>query len=99
MKRNRSYGQESDDDNDLDDISLKLNNYRIRNTESNYLRKYYSTNKHKKIPKKTILETEKSYVMENSSGKKAEITKEELDKVKCIKTEKNKLEKKNQRKR
>ena len=38
--------------------------------------------------------TENSYMMNNSDGSKALITKEDLDKITCLQKEKSKLEKK-----
>ena len=71
--------------------------YNIRNTEEdNYiLRKNYSTKKQNIIPKK-IRETDNSYIMNNSNGKKTEITKEYLEKF--IKDDIKKLEKKSETK-
>ena len=74
--------------------------YKARKTENNsyYLRKNNSTKKQKFVPKKKIRITENSYIMNNSSGKKTEITKKELSEFKCIKDEKEKLEKKSENK-
>ena len=72
--------------------------YQARNTEDNYiLRKNYSTNK-AQAPKKKYLVTEKSYIMNSSLGKRAEITKAELANLRCIKEEKKKLDKKAEKK-
>ena len=77
-----------------------IQRYRLRNnTEDNYaLRKNYSTKRQNFLQNNKILITEHSYIMNNSSGKKSEITKEDLEKLACIKKEKKKLEKKSETK-
>ena len=45
-------------------------------------------------PEKKILVTANSYILNNSNGKKSEITKDSLSQLPCIQTEKRKLDKK-----
>ena len=98
-KKNRSYDdgdEDSDDDleKDYDKIEIRQR-YGLRNSEDNYiLRKNYSTNRRNFLPVNKILVTEKSYILKNSNGKKSEITKEEIEKFRCIRDEKKKLAKK-----
>jgi hypothetical protein len=102
--KKKKYDEESSDEElniKIDDILDIKKRYQVRNTEDNYiLRKNLSTKKQKQLaPKSRILETANSYILSNSNGKKSEITKEDLEKYKCIKDEKKKLEKKNRNKR
>lgn len=103
LKKNRSYDdgdEDSDDDleKDYDKIEIRQR-YGLRNSEENYiLRKNYSTNRRNFLPVNKILVTEKSYILKNSNGKKSEITKEEIEKFRCIRDEKKKLAKKNDKK-
>ena len=103
LKKNRSYEDDDEDsDEDLekeyDKIEIRQR-YGLRNSEDNYiLRKNYSTNRRNFLPVNKILVTEKSYILKNSNGKKSEITKEEIEKFRCIRDEKKKLAKKNDKK-
>ena len=101
--KKKKYDEESSDEElniKIDDILDIKKRYQVRNTEDNYiLRKNLSTKKQKQLaPKSRILETANSYILSNSNGKKSEITKEDLEKYKCIKDEKKKLEKKTETK-
>ena len=94
--KKKKYDEElSDEELDIkiDDILDIKKRYQVRNTEDNYiLRKNFSTKKQKKLePKSRILETANSYILSNSNGKKSEITKEDLEKYKCIKDERKKI--------
>ena len=101
LKKNKSYDDEDSDDDlekDYDKIEIRQR-YGLRNSEDNYiLRKNYSTNRRNFLPVNKILVTEKSYILKNSNGKKSEITKEEIEKFRCIRDEKKKLAKKNDKK-
>ena len=103
LKKNRSYEDDDEDsDEDLekeyDKIEIRQR-YGLRNSEDNYiLRKNYSTNRRNFLPVNKILVTEKSYILKNSNGKLSEITKKEIEKFRCIRDEKKKLAKKNDKK-
>ena len=103
LKKNRSYEDDDEDsDEDLekeyDKIEIRQR-YDLRNSEDNYiLRKNYSTNRRNFLPVNKILVTEKSYILKNSNGKLSEITKKEIEKFRCIRDEKKKLAKKNDKK-
>ena len=92
----KEESEEEEEDIDLDlDYRIKLRN-NIKNSEANnyLLRKNYSLKKPNFTPKNKILVTENSYVFNNSSGVKSEITKEDLSKYAYLKDEKKKLERK-----
>ena len=62
--------------------------------EDNYIiRKNQSAKKVNFTPRNKIFATEDSYVMNNSSGKKSELKKEDINKITCIKNAMEKLEK------
>ena len=96
-KKYKDYNEEESEEdifnfNDYNDLKLK---YKVRNSEDNYIiRKNFSSNKEKFLPKNKILVTDNSYIMKNSNGKKSELTKDEINKYTCIKNEKQKLVKK-----
>jgi hypothetical protein len=92
-KKFKNYEEESEEDNryNLEDLHQLYQKYSGRNTEDNYiLRKNYSTKKPNLSQKKKYLVTEKSYILNSSLGKRAEITKQELAELKCLKNEKKK---------
>ena len=106
-KKYKNYdgeNEEEEDDEirlDLDyKLQLKLNKIALRNNESyNYLGRINhsndSTKRKKSPPKKKILVTSNSYIMNDSKGmKKTEITKKNLANFTCLKEEKKKLDKK-----
>ena len=100
LKKNRSYGEDSDDEleKEYDKIEIKQK-YGLINSEDNYiLRNNYSTHRRKFLPVNKILVTENSYIIKNSNGKQSKITQEEIGKFTCIKNEKKKLAKKNDKK-
>ena len=77
--------------------------YKIKNTDDNYvIRKNFSGKKREnqmfQTNKNKILITDGAYVMRDSMGKKSEIKKEDLDKVTCLRDEKDKLIKKAEKK-
>ena len=77
--------------------------YKIKNTDDNYvIRKNFSGKKREnqmfQANKNKILITDGAYVMRDSMGKKSEIKKEDLDKVTCLRDEKDKLIKKAEKK-
>jgi len=104
VKKYNIYGEEEDEDDEeirLDlDYKLKLNQRAMRNSESyNYLRRINHSNdsakRKKSPPRKKILVTASSYIMNDSKGmKKTEIAKKDLDNFVCLKEEKKKLDKK-----
>ena len=103
-KKYNNYGEnEEEDDEEIRvdlDYKLKLNKISLRNSESyNYLRRINHSNdsakRKKSPPKKKILVTSNSYIMNDSKGmKKTEITKKNLAEFACLKDEKKKLDKK-----
>ena len=71
----------------------------MRNSESyNYIRRINHSKDSVKRPmlppEKKILVTANSYILNNSNGKKSEITKDALSQLPCIQTEQRKLDKK-----
>ena len=81
------------------DYKLKLTQKPLRNSESyNYIRRINHSKDSVKRPmlppEKKILVTANSYILNNSNGKKSEITKDSLSQLPCIQTEKRKLDKK-----
>ena len=99
QKKFKIDGEESDEEDNAN-YDLFLNqNYKERKSEDNYiLRKNYSGKNKKFLPTNKIIVTENSYIMNNSNGKQSQMTKEDIDSITCIKNEKNKLEKKNEKK-
>jgi hypothetical protein len=99
QKKIKIDGEESDEEDNAN-YDLFLNqNYKERKSEDNYiLRKNYSGKNKKFLPTNKIIVTENSYIMNNSNGKQSQMTKEDIDSITCIKDEKNKLEKKNEKK-
>ena len=76
-------------------------NYKLRKSEDNYinfLRKNKSAKKQKFVPEHKIIETKNKYIMNSSNGKKSEITKQDLEKITCLKDEKDRLGKKTDKK-
>ena len=93
--------EELDDEENYDD--LNMNKYRIRNSDDNYvIRKVYSGKKREneifETNKNKILVTDASYIMRDSTGKKAEIKKDEIDSYQCLIDERRKLLEKSQKK-
>ena len=98
-KKIKSNDEESDEEDKFNyDLFLKQN-YKERKSEDNYILRRNNSGKNKKafLPNKIIV-TENSYIMNNSNGKKSKITKEDIESITCLKDEKNKLEKKNEKK-
>ena len=106
VKKIKNYDEESEGDDYYNyrygDKFELIEKYKLRNSADNYrlyLRKLYSERKPKKqVPENMIIVTENSYVKNYSKGKKAEITKEDLEKYTCLRDEKDKLKKKAQTK-
>jgi hypothetical protein len=99
----KNYEEELEEEEKYNDNN-NINKYRINNSEDNYvIRKIYSGKKREnemlETNKNKILVTDNSYVMRDSMGRKAEIKKEEIDLVTCIKEEKEKLLEKSKKKR
>ena len=93
--------EELDDEENYDDFNM--NKYRIRNSDDNYvIRKVYSGKKREneifETNKNKILVTDASYIMRDSTGKKAEIKKDEIDSYQCLIDERRKLLEKSQKK-
>ena len=101
VPKKRNYEEELEgEDNYLD---RELFKYQIRNTDDNYvIRKDFSAKKKEnelfENNKNKILITDNAYVMRDSQGQKAEIKKEDLEGVTCLKKEKEKLLKKAEKK-
>lgn len=103
LKKSRSYDGEEDSDEDFEKDYEKIEikqKYGLRYSEDNYvLRKNYSSTHRKKfLPPNKIVVTENSYILNNSNGTQTKITQEELGKFPCIRNEKKKLAKKNDKK-
>ena len=87
-----------------DNYNENNNNYKIRNSEDNYIiRNNLSAKKQKQNEiyennKNQILVTEGAYIMRNSAGEKAKLKKEELEGVTCLNDEKKKLAEKAKKK-
>ena len=86
-----------------EDFNEDILKYKIRNSDDNYvIRKNFSAKKKENEMLETnrnkILITDSAYVMRNSMGQKAEIKKEDLDQVTCLREEKQKLMKKAEKK-
>ena len=93
--------EELDDEENFDDFNM--NKYRIKNSDDNYvIRKVYSGKKREneifETNKNKILVTDASYIMRDSTGKKAEIKKDEIDSYQCLIDERRKLLEKSQKK-
>ena len=93
--------EELDDEENYDDFNM--NKYRIKNSDDNYvIRKVYSGKKREneifETNKNKILVTDASYIMRDSTGKKAEIKKDEIDSYQCLIDERRKLLEKSQKK-
>ena len=93
--------EELDNNENYDDYNM--NKYRIRNSDDNYvIRKVYSGKKREneifETNKNKILVTDASYIMRDSTGKKAEIKKDEIDSYQCLIDERRKLLEKSQKK-
>ena len=88
LKKNNSDNIDTINYNDLADLSISNNKSAnsIRNKRNN-IKVYNEKNK-------KIFMTDSSYIMNNSDGSKALITKEDLEKITCLQNEKSKLEKK-----
>lgn len=102
MKKSKSFEEDSEEDGDLnikiDNLELRQK-YGIRNSDDNYMiRKNFSSRKPKFVPQKKIIVTDNSYILKTSNGKKSKITKIELDNIECLKKEKEKYDKKNEKK-
>ena len=98
-EKNKSFKEESEeeDNNYYNNLNYEeyKRRYKIRNTENNYIfRKSHSTKKQKLIPINKVIVTDNSYTINNGKGKTSTITKDEIDKIQCIKDEKDKLRKK-----
>ena len=82
--------------------SVNLSDYEISNNDVNNNTKSKILNKTKSNCKvinekdRKIYMTENSYIMQDKNGNNAEITKNELDNITCLKNEKNVLDKKNE---
>ena len=86
-----------------EDFNEDMLKYKIRNSDDNYvIRKNFSAKKKENEMLETnrnkILITDSAYVMRDSMGQKAEIKKEDLDQVTCLREEKQKLMKKAEKK-
>jgi len=101
IPKKKNYEEELEgEDNYLDNELFK---YKIRNSDDNYvIRKNFSAKKKEnelfESNKNKILITDNAYVMRDSKGQKAEIKKEDLEGVTCLKDEKEKLLKKAEKK-
>ena len=98
-EKNKSFKEESEeeDNNYYNNLNYEeyKRRYKIRNTENNYIfRKSHSTKKQKLIPINKVIVTDNSYTINNGKGKTSTITKDDIDKIQCIKDEKDKLKKK-----
>lgn len=99
----KKYEEELEEEEKYNENNNNINKYRINNSDDNYvIRKIYSGKKREnemfETNKNKILVTDNSYVMRDSMGKKAEIKKEEIDLVTCIKDERDKLFEKSKKK-
>ena len=86
-----------------EDFNEDMLKYKIRNSDDNYvIRQNFSAKKKENEMLETnrnkILITDSAYVMRDSMGQKAEIKKEDLDQVTCLREEKQKLMKKAEKK-
>ena len=102
VPRKINYEEELEGEDNYNNSDLLR--YKIRNSDDNYvIRRDFSANKRKEneifeINKNKILVTDNSYVMRDSVGQKAEIKKEDLEGVTCLKDEKKKLMEKAEKK-
>jgi hypothetical protein len=91
LTKNKSYEKSI---NNSDDIKFDDSINNLRKSENNLKKNNYKIYSEKN---KKIFMIENSYMMNNSDGSKALITKEDLDKITCLQKEKSKLEKKNEK--
>ncbi len=89
LKKNNSDNIEVINANDLADLTISNNNKSVSSLKNKRNNIKIYNDKDKKI-----YMTENSYIMNNSDGSKALITKEDLEKITCLQKEKTKLEKK-----
>ena len=89
LKKNNSDNIEVINPNDLADLTISNNNKSVSSLKNKRNNIKIYNDKDKKI-----YMTENSYIMNNSDGSKALITKEDLEKITCLQKEKTKLEKK-----
>ena len=103
VPRKFNYEEELEGEDNYNN-NIDMLKYKIRNTDDNYvIRRDFSAGKKKENElfeknKNKILVTDNSYVMRDSMGHKAEIKKEDLEGVTCLKDEKKKLMEKAEKK-
>ena len=99
-KNKEKLGSLSDNDISITEINNTTKSRNLNKTKSNLNSQIIKINNYKVVNEKDkkIYMTENSYIMRDKLGNNAELTKEELDQITCLKNEKNILDKKNEMK-
>ena len=90
----------SDNDFSISEVYATSKSRNLSKTKSNTNSQVIKINNYKVVNEKDkkIYMTENSYIMQDKNGNNAELTKEDLNKITCLKNEKNMLDKKNEMK-
>ena len=105
LKKNKNKSKDkfvslSDNDISITEINNITRSQNLNKTKSNINSQTIRINNYKVINEKDkkIYMTDNSYIMQDKNGNNAEITKNELEKITCLKNEKNKFDKKSEMK-
>ena len=99
-KNKDKLGSLSDNDISVTEINNTTKSKNLSQTKSLLNSQTFKISNYKVINEKDkkIYMTENSYIMKDKNGHNAQLTKEELDQITCLKNEKNILDKKNEQK-